>query len=118
MPRPSPSYGPRTSSAGIRRDGACCARALRRRRPAATQPLAAPWLRQHLAVLEQDVAAADGKARPAADLPPVVGRVAGPGPHGASVDRAPQLRVEDEQVGVAPDCDRAFARIEPEQAGR
>src|ERR1022692_3790624 len=96
-------------------DGATARTSLRGGGGSLAQQPAAARLGNDLAIRQNDVTAADREARPPVNLAAVVDRVVRVRLHRAAVDRAAQLRIEDHEVRVAADGDRALPRVEPEQ---
>src|SRR3990172_5874605 len=71
-----------------------------------------------LAVADDDRAAAHHDVRRALDLAALVARVVDVHVVGGCADRAPAVRVVDDDVGIGADRDRALPRVHPEELGR
>src|SRR5262249_47565414 len=85
---------------------------------AARNQTSPPWPCRYLAVLVNDLAAADRRDRPAGDLPALVGGVVGAGLHPGRLHRQRQRWVPQHQIRIRSNRDRALAREHPEQARR
>src|SRR6185437_16746532 len=83
----------------------------------AREPFTGAGVGGELTVVEEEVAAAQDELRPALDLPAVVDRVAGQRLHVSAVDRPAVRRIPQRDVRVRAGGDRAFARVEAEDAG-
>src|SRR5436190_24391066 len=102
---PGEAPGPDGSGAGGRHGHASADR------PAAAR------LREHLAALEYQLAAAQGRLRPGAQLPTGVDAVAGAREQVGVTYNTPLARLPDDDVRVGADRDRPLARVHAEQPG-
>src|SRR5215831_304037 len=86
-----------------------------RRRRAALDRSAAAGPAEHLSVLEHQLAAAEGRVRPGAQLAARVDAVARARKQVGVPDDPALARLPYRDVGVGPDRDRSLARVHAEQ---
>src|SRR4051794_8534803 len=82
------------------------------------QVLRAAWVCEQLVVLDEELSSLDRRYRPAGELLALEGGEVGVRTELARVDHALEGRVDDGQVGVSADADRALLRIHPEDLRR